>query len=126
MNTIPSDGQLYLIDSIRPVLGLEAETRVLAIDCSTLARQCAIQEVACVKLDPGLGGVHFQYPPASSMMDPGDKPSHIYIGPGQKSRQGQVNTGSSFAIIRPSHRAGTRYMEETKLGRASREILVAS
>ncbi|KAK2492881.1 hypothetical protein MC885_006224, partial [Smutsia gigantea] len=33
----------------------------------------AIQEVARVELDPRLGGVHFQYPPASSMIDPGDK-----------------------------------------------------
>lgn len=71
--------EVGLIDCIRPILGLEAETGVLGIDCSTLALQCAIQEVACVKLDPGLGGVHFQYPAASSMMDPCTK--MLFLGP---------------------------------------------
>lgn len=59
-----------LIDCIRPALSFKAESRVLGVDCSTLALQRAIQEVARVKLDPRLGGVHFQHPPASSMMDP--------------------------------------------------------
>ena len=63
----------YLIDCIRPALSLKAESRVLGVDCSTLALQRAIQEVARVKLDPRLGGVHFQDPPASSMIDPRDK-----------------------------------------------------
>lgn len=62
--------EVGLIDCIRPVLGLKAETRVLGIDCSSFALQRAIQEVARVKLDPRLGSVHFQDPPASSMMDP--------------------------------------------------------
>ena len=69
----------YLIDCIRPVLGLKAETRVLGIDCSSFALQRAIQEVARVKLDPRLGSVHFQDPPASGMMDPrGKVKPHIY------------------------------------------------
>lgn len=104
---------LYLIDCIGPVLGLEAETGVLGIHCSTLALQWAVQEVACVKLDARLGGVHLQYPPASSMMDPGDE-AKPHIGPGRKSRQGQVEARKQLAIgIGPSHRAGAIYMEET-------------
>lgn len=86
---------LYLIDCIRPVLGLEAETGVLGIDGSTLALQWAVQGVACVKLDAGLGGVHFQYPPTSSVMDPGDE-AKPHIGPGRKSRQGQVEAGKQL------------------------------
>lgn len=68
------------MDCIRPVLGLETETGVLGIDCSTLALQRAIQEVACVKLDPRLGSVHFQDTATSSMMDPGKKANHVSIG----------------------------------------------
>lgn len=65
--------EVGLIDRVGPVLGLQAETAVLRVDRSTLALQGAIQEVARVKLDSRLGGVHLQDPPAAAMMHPGDK-----------------------------------------------------
>lgn len=64
-------------------MSLEAETRVLGVDFSTLAPQSAIQEVACVKLDARLGGVYFQDPPTSSMAHPGDKDKSYLSGEGR-------------------------------------------
>lgn len=117
---------LYLIDSIRPVLGLEAETRVLGINWSTLALQCAIQEVARVKLDPRLGGVHFQYPPASSMIDPGDK-AKPHNGTGQKSRQGQVEAGKQLWDRHQTQSPATKQGQDRwRRQRAWWEILAAS
>lgn len=76
--------QLYLVDCVRPVLGLQAETGVLGIDRSTLAPQSAIQEVAGVELDAGLGGVYFQDAPTSSMAHPGDKDKPRLSGGGNR------------------------------------------
>ncbi|XP_066228041.1 putative ATP-dependent RNA helicase DHX57 [Saccopteryx leptura] len=64
--------------------------------------QGSIQEVARVKLDPRLGGVYFQYPPASSMMDPGGK-AKPYIGSGQKSSQRKSELRSSLQTKNIEH-----------------------
>lgn len=85
----PASLWLYLIDGIRPVLGLEAETGVLGIDRSVLAFQSAIQEVSCVKLDARLGGVYFQGPPTYSMVHPAVETSQAEGGRGQEAALGR-------------------------------------
>lgn len=80
----PASRWLYLVDCVRPVLGLQAEAGVLGIDRSTLAPQSAIQEVAGVELDAGLGGVYFQDAPTSSMAHPGDKDKPRLSGGGNR------------------------------------------
>lgn len=103
--------RLYLIDCIRPVLSLEAEARVLGVDCSTLAPQSAIQEVARVKLDARLGGVYFQDPPTSSMAHPGDKDKSYLSFPGRKRSRNSFGAGT-----RPGYTGRAKRIWEIRIG----------
>lgn len=67
-------GMAHLVDSVRPVLGFQAESRVLGVCNSAFAPQGAIQVVPSVKLDARLGGVNFHGPASGWVASPGEMP----------------------------------------------------
>lgn len=64
----------HLVNSIRPVLGFQAESRVLGVCGSTFALQGAIQVVPSVKLNARLGGVNLHGPAAGRVENPAEMP----------------------------------------------------
>ena len=52
-----------MMDRVGKMLGFEAEGLMLAVDDSILARDRAVEEIAAIELDAGLGGGDFQEPP---------------------------------------------------------------
>lgn len=67
-------GTVHLVDSIRPVLSFQAESRVLGVCSSTFALQGAVQVVPGVKLDARLGGVNLHSPAGGWVASPGEMP----------------------------------------------------
>ena len=60
-----------LVRRVRVVLGFEAEAGVLAVGLSRLTLDLPIQKVACIELNPRLGGQHFQHPARLRLQDAG-------------------------------------------------------
>ena len=62
--------EALVVGRVREVLGLQAEARVLDILPAALARQCPIQEVARVELNPWLIRPNFQHASRRRIMNP--------------------------------------------------------
>lgn len=83
----------YLVDCIWPVLGFQAEGRVLGICCATLACQRAIQSISSVKLDPWLCSVDLQGSPTAGMVNSVNRdtvnvvPRRVQRGEGKEGHQ---------------------------------------
>ena len=63
-----ASGSADLVDGVGPVLGLQAEGAVPAVDGASLPQHRAVQVVGCVELEPRLAGEHLQHTPTGCVV----------------------------------------------------------
>lgn len=102
----PGGGMVHLVDSVGPVLGFQAESRVLGVRDGTFALQGAIQVVPSVKLDAGLGGVNLHGPAGGRVASPGEMPVEETRGLPQWAPRGSRGGGNPCPGPRPTWQRG--------------------
>lgn len=86
-------GTVHLVDCVGPVLGFQAESRVLGVCDGAFALQGAIQVVPGVKLDARLGGVNLHGPAGGRVASPGEMPVEDAKGLAKRAPHGSRGWG---------------------------------
>lgn len=93
------------VNSIGPVLGFQAESRVLGVRGSPFTLQGAIQVVPGVKLDARLGGVNLHGPAGGRVENPAEMPAEDEVGLAEWARPGSRGGDSCQGPSLPGHKA---------------------